>query len=76
MKRHQYGGRTANASHVPQAITSIKMENASHLLRYVKVAKFLVKKILACAKKDFSGIQHKINAEKFHLNVSVPRNIS
>ena len=71
MKRHQYGGRTANASHVPQAITSIKMENALHLLQYVKVAKFSQYKILASVQKDNSGIQDKINAEIDRLSVSV-----
>ncbi len=71
MKRHQYGGRTANASHVPQAITSIKMENALHLLRYVKVAKFSQYKIIASVQQDNSGMQDKINAKIDRLSVSV-----
>ena len=75
MKRHQFGGRTANASHVPLALTSIKMENASHLLQHAEKAKLSQKKILACAQQDIFGIKNKIDAELSRLcNVATIRN--
>lgn len=47
------------------------MENALHLLRYVKVAKFSQYKIIASVQQDNSGMQDKINAKIDRLSVSV-----